>query len=105
MVLAITLYNKKAPQSSRKKIPVSDVPEELVGAEVLNVDIDQLAAAAIDGVAAHLLEDVREHPVRGFGVAHVDGAPHRLVLAEVVPRRAYHLRARQNLEYIQSHQD
>jgi len=80
------------------------VPEELVGAEVLNVDIDQLAAAVIDGVAAHLLDVVRAVP-EGDGVAHVDSAPHRRVLAKVVPRRAYHLRARQYIEYLQSHQD
>jgi hypothetical protein len=73
------------------------VPEELVGAEVLDVDIDQLAAAATDGVAAHLLEVIRE-PQEGEGLAHVDGAPHRRVLAEVVPRRAHHLCARQDLE-------
>jgi hypothetical protein len=80
------------------------VPEELVGAKELEVDIDQLAAAAIDGVAAHLLEVVRALP-EGEGLAHVDGAPHRRVLAEVVPRRAHHLRARQDLECLQSHQD
>jgi hypothetical protein len=80
------------------------VPEELVGAEVLDVDIDQLAAAAIDGVATHLLENVRELP-EGDGVAHVDGTPHRRVLAEVVPRRAHLLRARQDLECLQSHKD
>jgi hypothetical protein len=56
------------------------VPEELVGAEVLDVDIDQLAAAAIDGVAAHLL-DVVWAVLEGDRVAHVDGAPHRRVLA------------------------
>jgi len=85
------------------------VPEELVGAEVLDVDIDQLAAAAIDRVAAHPLEVVRELPAleipEGEGLAHVDGAPHRRVLAEVVPLRAHHLRARQDVEYLQSHQD
>jgi len=82
------------------------VPEELVGAEVLDVDIDQLAAAAIDGVAAHLLEVVREpQEAQCDRVSHVDGAPHRRVLAEVVPRRAHHLRARQDLECLQSHQD
>lgn len=83
------------------------MPEGLVGAKVLDVDIDQLAAAAIDGVAAHLLEVVREIQKlqEGLGDAHVDGAPHRPVLAEVVPRRAYHLCARQDIEYLQSHQD
>jgi hypothetical protein len=85
------------------------VLEELVGAEVLDVDIDQLAAAAIDRVAAHPLEVVRELPAleipEGEGLAHVDGAPHRRVLAEVVPLRAHHLRARQDVEYLQSHQD
>jgi hypothetical protein len=80
------------------------VPEELVGAEVLDVDIDQLAAAATDGVAAHLLEVIRE-PQEGEGLAHVDGAPNRRVLAEVVPRRAHYLCARQDLECLQSHQD
>ena len=79
------------------------MPEEIVGAEVLEVDIDQLAAAAIDGVAAHPLEFVVLPLV--VGVAHVDGAPHRRVLAEFAPRRAHPLRARQDLDGAQSHQD
>jgi len=70
-----------------------------------------LHAAAIDGVVGHLLEVVRELPaleIQGddeVGPVHVDGAPHRRVLAEVVPLRAHHLCARQDLEYLQSHQD
>jgi hypothetical protein len=41
----------------------------------------------------------------GVGVAHVDGAPHGRVLAEFAPRRAHHLRARQDLDGVQSKQD
>ena len=95
--------NQMRTEKEKKKIPISDVPEELVGAEVLEVDIDQLAAAAIDGVAAHPLEIVVIPVV--VGVAHVDGAPHRRVLAEVAPQRAHHLRARQDLDGAQSQQD
>jgi hypothetical protein len=62
------------------------VPKKLVGVEILDVDIDQLVAVAIDGVVAHLLEDVLVDLKKGDGVAHVDGVPHRQVLAEVVPR-------------------
>jgi hypothetical protein len=79
------------------------VPEELVAAKVLDIDIDQLAAAAIDGVPAHPLDFVVLPLV--VGVAHVDGAPQRRVLAEFAPRRAHSLRARQDLDGAQSHQD
>jgi hypothetical protein len=79
------------------------VPEELVGTKVLDVDIDQLAAAAIDGVAAHHLDVVGDIPVAA--VAHVDSAPHRRIFEEVAPRRAHHLHARQDLGDAQSQQD
>jgi hypothetical protein len=80
------------------------VPEELVGAAVLDAYIDQLAAAAIDGVAAHRLEVVGEPPAVAR-VAQFDGAPHRRVLAEVAPQRAHQLRALQDLDGAQSQQD
>jgi hypothetical protein len=90
-------------KKKKKKKPVSNMPEELVGAEVLDFDIDQLAAAAIHGVAAHLLE-LGELPVVA-GLTHVDGEPHRRFLAEFAPRRAHPLRARQDLDGAQSQQD
>jgi hypothetical protein len=79
------------------------VLEELVGAEVLDVDINQLAAAAIDGIAAHPLEFV-VFPIV-VGVTNVDGTLHRRVLAESVPWRAHPLRARQDFDGTQSQQD
>jgi len=58
------------------------VPEELVGAEVPDVDIDQLAAAAIDGVAAHLLEVVRVLGLGMWTARHIDGSLQRLCHCE-----------------------
>lgn len=77
--------------------------EELIRAEVLDVDINQLATAAIDGVAAHPLEFV-VHPLV-VSVAHVDSALHRRVLEEFAPRRAHPLRARQDLGCAKSQQE
>ncbi len=61
--------------------------EEFVGAEVLDVDTDQLTGTAIDGMEAHLLEVVR-HVVEVTEVTHVDVAPHGRVLADIAPQSA-----------------
>ncbi len=42
-----------------------DIVEEVVGEEELQVDIEQLAGTAIDGVAAHLVEVVGHVPASG----------------------------------------
>ena len=82
-----------------KKRPVGDVVEKIVGAEELDVDITQLTGAAIDGVAAHLLD------VQVIVIAHVDGAPHGGVFAEIAPMQANLLRALQDLDCSQSLQN
>ena len=85
---------------------MGDVFEEIVSAEVLDADITQLTGAAIDGVAAHLLEVIavqRRVPV--LVIAHVDGAPHGGVFAEIAPMRADPLRALQDLDCSQSLQN
>ena len=81
---------------------MGDVFEEIISAEVLDADITQLTGAAIDGVAAHLLE-VIEVPV--LVIAHVDGAPHGGVFAEIAPMHAHLLRALQDLDCPQSLQN
>lgn len=77
--------------------------EEIVSAEVLDVDITQLTGAAVDGVAAHLLGVERR--VRVLVIAHVDGAPHGGVFAEIAPMHAHLLRALQDLDCSQSLQN
>lgn len=77
--------------------------EKIVGAEVLDGDITQLTGASIDGVAAHLLEV--ESRVQVLVIAHVDGAPHGGVFAEIAPMHAHLLRAVQDLDYSQSLQN
>lgn len=72
--------------------PVGGVLEEFVATEVLEVDVDAAAVAAVDGVAAHDLEVVGVH-IREVlrRVAHVDGLPHRGVLADGAPGGAHTL--------------
>ena len=40
-------------------IPIGDVLEQLIAAEILDGDIDELTTAPINGEAAHLLQIVR----------------------------------------------
>lgn len=70
----------------------SDVGEELVVAKVLDVDISQLVAIAIDGMNAHVLEvvgQVKEVTDTIAAIAHINGVPHGRVFAEIVPRHAH----------------
>lgn len=91
--------NKK----NANKIPVSNILEQFIGAEILDVNIGQLAAAAVDGVTAHRLQVVR-HVEEIAKVAHVDGAPHHRVLADVAPCGTHALSGRQDLDRTQQRQ-
>ena len=56
-----------------------------------------MAATAIDGVNAHLLEVVIR-AVADTQIAHVDGVPHGRVFADVAPQHAHLLRGLQYLD-------
>lgn len=82
-------------------IPVSDILEELIGAEMLDIDIDQTTGAQINAVAAHLFQVeviIPEKPV----VSHVDGAPHETVLADSAPLHAHLLSSRQDCDGVEA---
>lgn len=82
--------------------PVGGVLEELVVAEVLDVEVEAAAVAPVDGAAAHVGEVVvRQVPV----VAHVDGLPHGGVQAEGAPVGAHQLRCREDLDGAELQQD
>lgn len=70
---------------------------------MLDGDVDQLAGAPINGVAAHFLELV--HLVLPAVVSHIDSAPHERVLADFVPFRAHHLSALQKPDRADTCQD
>lgn len=97
MVLIINYRNKLGKDWTKLKLPISDMVEELIGAEVFDIDIDQMTRATINGVAAHLLQIevvISEKTV----ISHVDGAPHQRVLADFAPRHAHLLSSRQDFD-------
>ena len=77
---------------------MGDVDEEFVGAKVLDVDISQLAATAIDGVNAHFLEVVG-HVVEVTEIMHIDRTPHGRVFADIAPQHAHLLGALQDIDW------
>lgn len=88
----------------KETLPVSEVGEELIGAEVFDIDIEQAAGAAINGVAAHLVE-VEVVVSKEAVVSHVDGAPHEAVLADSAPRHAHLLSSRQDFDGAEAGED
>jgi len=78
---------------------MGDVAEEIIGGEILDVDMEQVAGAVVNCAVAH----GQEHEV-GFNVAriaHVDGAPQERLLRDAAPHGAHALGARQDFDCAQ----
>ena len=71
-----------------KNLRIGDVLEEIVGGEVLDGDVGEVAGAAVDSAAAHGVEEDAVGVVEVPEVVHVDGAPDERVLRDVAPQRA-----------------
>ena len=71
--------------------------QQFIGTKILNIDVNQLALAAIDSVAAHLIQIVRHFPEIS-GISHVDAPPLGRISANTLPRSARMLRRRQQLD-------
>lgn len=83
-----------------KIVPLSDIKQKLIGTKILDIDIKQVATAAIDSVDAHHFEDT----VLGryiTQIVHIDGSPHQWVFADLSPLRADVLGALQDLKCTQ----
>lgn len=98
MKIRFILVTLKSNIFSLLSLPKSDKSEEIIGAEVLDIDIDQTAAAPINGVAAHLLHVVRKFIVEILIIAHVDSAPHQRVLEHCAPFHAHLLNGLQDID-------
>lgn len=88
------MLNRILLEKIKQYVPVSDILKQVIGAEVLDGDVDQVTAAPINGVVAHVLQLL--HLVVKTVISHIDFAPHERVLADPAPFRAHLLSALQH---------
>lgn len=101
--------NKKEPYNTQKKhrnieeiesekdcmqeLPKSDIIKKIIRTKVLNIDINQITRAPINGVPTNLFQIIIHIP-EITQVSHVDASPHGRILADLAPRAAHVLCAR-----------
>ncbi|KAF4363054.1 hypothetical protein F8388_013418 [Cannabis sativa] len=86
---SIIVNGHKITWNTQKGIPSSDIVKKLISSKVLDVNIKELAIAAINNIATHLFEvQIR---IRIAVVTHIDGSPHERVFTDIKPRFADHL--------------
>jgi len=82
--------NKLKKLDELSRIPIGDVKEEVIRAEILDIDMKQSTWAAIDSVPADF-DHIIIHVPNITQITHIDRSPHGRFLADVAPCLAHSL--------------
>lgn len=85
----IAKNNSKKEGVENKNVPLRDMEEQVIGAEGLNIDINQLTTTKVDSLHAHhLRKAVCSQLHATIHIVDIDDTPQERVLADPTPGRA-----------------